>query len=63
MYYSNIFKFYKEKKWLYITRENSNKMESKYGVYLFDSDNFEFKKLSYQTDIPEYKYHSSITFC
>lgn len=37
-------------------------MESKNGLYIFDSDNFEFRKLKFQTDIPECKYHAAITF-
>jgi hypothetical protein len=37
-------------------------MEGKYAGYIFDADNFEFKKLPLATEIPENKYHSASTY-
>ena len=32
------------------------------GVYMFDSDNFEFQKIYSQTSAPESRYHPSVIY-
>jgi hypothetical protein len=62
MHYSTIFNYSENKKWVYFTRENSSQMEGKFGAYMFDSDNFEFKKIKFKTEVPENKYHSATVY-
>ena len=62
MSYSSIFNYHESKKWIYLCRENTSQMESRIGIYIFDSDNFEFQKVYSQTPTPEARYHSSVIY-